>query len=81
VPRPGQADLQALLGKMEDPVLLDLNIHRAALGQEDPRLIGPLVLGLDHPSLIVDLFLVDQGLRDRWCQEAAERCTTFLLTA
>lgn len=79
--RPDQVDLQAHLGKTVDPVLLDLNIHRAALDQEGPRLIGPLDLGLDHPLLIVDLFLVDQGLRDRWCQEAAERCTTFLQTA
>lgn len=77
---PGLADLQVPLGQMEDQDLLDLNTPREVPGLDLRVQNGLPALGLDHLSLAEGPWGQDPN-RDRcWCQEAVERCTTFLPT-
>jgi len=77
---PGLVDLQVPLGQMEDQDLLDLNTPREVPGLDLRVQNGLPALGLDHLSLAEGPWGQDPN-RDRcWCQEAVERCTTFLLT-
>jgi len=76
--RRDQVDLRVPLGQMEDQDHLGLN----TLEVQDLDLRGqngPRALGLGHSSL-ADPWGQDREYRDRCCQEAVERCTTFLLT-